>query len=273
MSGLSCLPVTTADSGELSVHETDFVAIRPGRPQPSRAIYAPRASVVSIVLADPAELMHLAVRALVGLKSRFVVVGTATTAVAAEQLVRRHRPGIVLSEADLAGESGIELCRWVRQASPVSQVVILTGRDEPLLARSALIAGAAGFLLKDIPADALVTALGQVAAGNTVVDSRLGGSASHSQRIDPSDELGFSRRERDVLAELVAGLDNRSIAGRLCISEETVKSHLKAVFRKLGARDRSHAVALVLGSALPVVRPGYQVRRACAPAGRELVRQ
>jgi DNA-binding NarL/FixJ family response regulator len=201
------------------------------------------------MLADPAELVHLAVKTLLADDPRYARPITATSFAAAEHLVRQIRPGLLISEIDLGGKSGIDLCRWVRCASPNTAVVILTSRNEPLLATAALAAGATGYLLKDSPPDVLQASLEQAAAGRTVVDDRLGWHGGLAQRVDAADQLGFSRREREVLGELVGGQDNRSIAATLGIAEETVKSHLKSIFRKLGARDRAHALALVIGTA------------------------
>ena len=201
------------------------------------------------MLADPAELVHLAVRTLLAEDARYSRPMAATTVAAAEQLIRRIRPGLLISEVDLSGKSGIELCRWVRRASPITQVVFLTSRNEPLLATAALAAGAVGYLLKDSPPDVLRASLEQAAAGHTVIDDRLGWHGEAAHRVDAADQLGFSRREREVLGELVSGQDNRSIAATLGIAEQTVKSHLKSIFRKLGARDRAHALALALGTA------------------------
>jgi DNA-binding NarL/FixJ family response regulator len=205
--------------------------------------------LVRAVVVDEAELMHFAIRALLAAAPGVSLVASARSVAAGEQLVRRVRPDLLICDTDIAGESGIGLCRWVRQVSPATRVAVLTGRDEPLLAQSALAAGAHGYLLKDsAPAD-LMSYLEEAAAGLRVLDQRLGRARRHEHRTDPTDAFGLSRREREVLGELVAGLPNKGIAERLCISEDTVKSHVKAIFRKLGARDRAHAVALALGTA------------------------
>jgi DNA-binding CsgD family transcriptional regulator len=99
------------------------------------------------------------------------------------------------------------------------------------------------------------------------VNVRRGNTRAGPGAADPLADAGFSRREREVLAELVGGLDNRAIASRLCISEETVKCHVKAIFRKLGARDRAHAVAVALGAAPPQA-PVVPLRPAAAAAPR-----
>jgi DNA-binding NarL/FixJ family response regulator len=201
------------------------------------------------VIVDDAELMHVAVRALLSSVPGYSLVASSRSVGAGEQLVRRVRPDLLICDADIAGESGLGLCRWVRQVSPATCVAILTSRDEPLLAQSALAAGAHGYLLKDSAPEDLVSYLEEAAAGLRVLDQRLGRTRRSDHRTDPTDEFGLSRREREVLGEMLAGLANKRIAERLCISEDTVKSHVKAIFRKLGARDRAHAVALALGTA------------------------
>ncbi len=208
-----------------------------------------QACLVRSVVVDDAELIHFAVRALLSALPGYSLIASARSVGAGEQLIHRTRPDLLICEADIGGESGIGLCRWVRQACPATAVVILTGRDEPLVAQSALAAGAQGYLLKDsAPAD-LTSYLEEAVAGLRVLDPRLGRARRHDHRTDPTDEFGLSRREHEVLSEMLAGFDNKTIAERLCISEDTVKSHVKAIFRKLGARDRTHAVALALGTA------------------------
>lgn len=205
-------------------------------------------ATISVILADHAELMHLAMRELLARNTGYYLTAAAATVSAAEQLAARSRPMLLICEVDIGGESGLGLCRRVRRVSPATRVVILTDQDDPALARSALATGASGYLLKDSGREALLASLDLAAAGFAVLDDRLG--RSQQRRIsDAADDYGFSRRERDVLGQMVAGLDNKSIARTLCIAEDTVKTHMKAIFRKLGARDRAHAVALALGTA------------------------
>jgi DNA-binding NarL/FixJ family response regulator len=229
------------------------------------------AGPVRAVVVDEAELMHFAVRALLSTVPGYTLVASARSVGDAEQLIRRVRPDLLICDVDIAGESGIGLCRWVRQASPATCMAILTSRDEPLLAQSALTAGVHGYLLKDSAPEDLAAYLDEVAAGMRVLDQRLGRSRQGEHRTDPTDEFGLSRREREVLGEVLAGLDNKRIADRLCISEDTVKSHVKAIFRKLGARDRAHAVALALGTAAVAgqhLYPAPQIPAQRRPAGR-----
>jgi DNA-binding NarL/FixJ family response regulator len=210
--------------------------------------------LVRVVHADDAPLMHLALRAMLASTPGFTVVGSAATVTEAEQLVLRARPDLLITDSDLAGECGISLCRW---ASTRTAAVILTGRDDPHLAMSALASGAAGYLLKGTRPEQLVAYLRQAARGLQVMDERLGLSSRVVESPDRIAEFGLSRREREVLDEILRGLGNRAIAQRLCISEDTVKSHVKAIFRKLGARDRGHAIALALGTATSADRASH----------------
>jgi DNA-binding NarL/FixJ family response regulator len=240
--------------------------------RPKAALAGSRGSLVRVVLADEAPLMHLAVRSMLASMRDLIVAASASGIAEAEQLVLRVQPELLITDVDLAGESGLGLCRWTRSVSPPTVVVVLTNRDEPVLAQCALAAGAAGYLLKSSPPDALTAGLREAARGGRVLDERLGASRPGPALADAAAEFGLSRRERDVLDELLMGLDNRAIAGRLCISEDTVKSHVKAIFRKLGARDRAHAMALALGTAVTDLtacpRPGSGSVMAGQGAGR-----
>jgi DNA-binding NarL/FixJ family response regulator len=207
------------------------------------------AGVVRVVHADDSPLMHLAMRAMLAATPGFTVAGSAANVAEAEQMILRTRPDLLITDSDLAGECGVGLCRWARRTSPRIVVVILSRHDDPDLAMSALTAGAAGYLLKGTRPEELLGYLRRASRGQQVLDDRLGQTAQAIDDRDRIAEFGLSRREREVLDEILHGLGNRAIAQRLCVSEETVKSHVKAIFRKLGARDRGHAIALALGTA------------------------
>jgi DNA-binding NarL/FixJ family response regulator len=215
------------------------------------------------VLVDDEELMHLAVGALLAGMPGYALAGSVDSIGAAKRLVHQVLPELLICEACIRGQSGIGLCWWVPSASPRTGVVILTGRDEPRLAQSALDAGARGYLLKSSPPGVLASYLEQISAGRRVLDERLGQAQAPAPELRLMEQAGLSPREREVLGEVLCGYGNKTIAGRLHISEDTVKSHMKAIFRKLGARDRAHAVALALGRAQPqaiLLRGGNAVR-------------
>jgi len=146
--------------------------------------------VVDAVVVDEAELIHSAIRALLAAAPGCRVVAAARSVGAGKQLVRRLGPGLLICDSDIAGESGIGLCQWVRQVSPATRVAILTSRDEPLLAQSALAAGAYGYLLKDSAPQDLAGYLEEVAASLRVLDQRLGRAVRpQARRAGLADEL------------------------------------------------------------------------------------
>src|ERR1700722_921168 len=128
----------------------------------------------AVVIPDDSPLMHLAVRSMLAGAPGLTLAAAASTVPAAEQLIQRVRPDLLVCDTAIGADSGVALCRWTRQASPVTAVVMLTSRDEPLLVQSALAAGAIGYLLKDSAAEVLLASLGLAAAGRLVLDERPG---------------------------------------------------------------------------------------------------
>ena len=183
---------------------------------------------------------------------RVRVVGQAVDADEAQRLVKTLNPDIVLSDVRLRHSSGLDLCRELVEGDPTRRVVLLSAYDDEQYLFQALRAGAAGYLLKRVDGEELVRHLERVAEGEIVVDSAMAGraaaSAARLQRGEfwPGAALGLSQRESEVLSLLVAGLSNRAIAGRLVVGEETVKSHVSSIYRKLDVNDRAGAVAVAL---------------------------
>jgi DNA-binding NarL/FixJ family response regulator len=205
-----------------------------------------RGPVIRIVLVDDARLIHEALRAILRRTSAFAYVGAALTVDEGARQMHRERPEILICETEIAGQSSLDLCRWVRRTAPSTRVVMLSYRDDMALARTSLEMGASAYLLKTVTPDDLLQRLRDVMCGLTVLDERL---AEHRPERDIDRKFGLSPREREVLAALSLGLDNRMIAQRLHITHDTVKSHVKSILRKLDARDRTHAVVISLQAA------------------------
>ena len=167
-------------------------------------------------------------------------------------MVTALSPDVVLCDVRLRGSSGLDLCRRLAESNPGCRVLLLSVYDDEQYLYQALRAGAAGYLLKRVTGEELVKSLEQVNAGGTVVDGTMAARvASSAARLDsgefwPGARVGLSQRESEVLGLMVAGLSNRAIASRLVISDETVKSHTRAIYRKLGVGDRAGAVATAL---------------------------
>jgi len=184
---------------------------------------------------------------------RVRVVASCANAEDAERQVAALDPDVVVSDVRLRGSlSGLDLCRRLVERDPARKVVLLSAYDDEQYLFQALRAGAAGYLLKWVDGQDLVRHLERAAEGEIVVDPTMAGRAvSSAARLQagefwPGARLGLTQRESEVLAHLVAGLSNRAIAGKLVLGEETVKSHVRAIYRKLEVGDRAGAVATAL---------------------------
>lgn len=212
-----------------------------------------QATPLRLVVVDDHEMVVQGLKAMLApFRGRVRVVGTAHDAVAAMETVLSLAPDIVLCDIRMAGDSGLDLCRRLHERLPEQKVVLLSVYDDEQYLFQALRAGAAGYLLKRIGGEELVRQLELAASGVTVVDATMAGRAAASAaRLErnefwPGARLGLTHRESEVLALLVAGHSNRAVAAELVIGEETVKSHVRAVLRKLDVPDRTAAVAAAL---------------------------
>jgi DNA-binding NarL/FixJ family response regulator len=211
-----------------------------------------------LVMVDDHEMVLEGLKALLArFPGRVRVVGQAVSADEAEPLVAALDPDVVVSDVRLRGSaSGLDLCRRLVEADPNRRVVLLSAYDDEQYLFQALRAGAAGYLLKSIDREELVRQLERAAKGETVVDPAMAGRAAASAaRLQagefwPGAHLSLTQRESEVLGFLVAGLSNRAIASKLVLAEETVKSHVRAIFRKLDVKDRAGAVAVALREGL-----------------------
>ena len=165
-------------------------------------------------------------------------------------LVETARPDAVVVELGSGKAATLNACRDLRRKFPRVTIVALATSEDPAVVNEAVAAGVRGYLLLNTSPTLLGWAILAARAGRTVVDPQI-------RRVEPSaapvgkpfaPQVPLTRREQDVLDELLQGQSNRQIGRNLFISEDTVKSHVKAILRKLGARDRAHAVSLVLSS-------------------------
>jgi DNA-binding NarL/FixJ family response regulator len=180
------------------------------------------------------------------------IVGESSDSREAAQVVAEQKPDAVLLDVRLRGTSGLDLCTEILARAPDCKVVFLTVYDDEQYLYQALRVGAAGFLLKRIRGGELVDHLCRICEGEILIDPALAGRVAlsaarlHRGEFWPGAHLGLTQRESEVLSLLVAGLSNRAIAAKLVVSEETVKTHSRGVYRKLGVSDRAGAVAAAL---------------------------
>jgi DNA-binding NarL/FixJ family response regulator len=219
--------------------------------------------VIRALVADDQQIVREGFSALLATQPDIDVVAAAADGAEAVRLSREHTPDVVLMDVRMPVMDGIqatrELCRGGDE--PVPRILILTTFDLDEYVYDALQAGASGFLLKDVRAEALFDAVRVVAAGDAllapVITRRL---IAEFARLRPRRELrpdeltGLTPREREILGLLAEGLSNHEIAERLVLSDETVKTHVSHVLRKLGLRDRAQAVVVAYESGLVVPR-------------------
>lgn len=207
---------------------------------------------VRVLVLDHQQMVREGLRAMLAGRSSVEVVGLAEDRPGAIEAMERLRPDVVLLDIKFAQGIGLEICREIRDRWPAAKVIILTTHEAEMHVFEALRAGARGYLLMGIRVEPLIQAIESVCDGETVLDQSLGGSLAlraaqrGGSRDWPGARVGLSRRESDVLQEMSRGRDNANIARALYISEDTVKTHVKAIFRKLGVHDRAHAVAIAL---------------------------
>lgn len=214
---------------------------------------SPTAGPLRVVLVDDHEMVIAGLKAMLAqFRGRVRVVGEAIGVEQVMPVVAGLNPDIVLCDVRMQGASGLDLCAALRERHPGTKVVLLSVYDDEQYLFQALRAGAAGYLLKKISGDELVRQLELAHTGVTVIDAGLAGRAVDTAARLQSDEFwpgarqGLTQRESEVLSLMVSGLSNRGIAARLVVSDETIKSHLRAIYRKLGVNDRSGAVATAL---------------------------
>ena len=208
---------------------------------------------VRIVLVDDHEMVIEGLKAmLAAFTDRVTVVGQAIGAERALSVVDDLDPDIVLSDVRMQGSSGLDLCQTLRQRRSDRKVVMLSVYDDEQYLFQALRVGASGYLLKSISGDELVRQLEFVHGGATAIDpgmaARAADTAARMQRDEfwPGARQGLTQRESEILSHVVSGLSNRGIASKLVIGDETVKTHLRSIYRKLGVSDRTGAVATAL---------------------------
>lgn len=208
---------------------------------------------VRLMLVDDHEMVIEGLKAmLTTFADRVEVVGQAVGAEQALRVVDDVDPDIVLCDVRMQGASGLDLCAELRGRNPGRKVVMLSVYDDEQYLFQALRVGASGYLLKSIGSDDLVRQLELVHRGETAIDpgmaARAVDTAARLQRDEfwPGARHGLTQRESEILSCVVNGLSNKGIATKLVIGDETVKTHLRSIYRKLGVADRTGAAATAL---------------------------
>jgi len=204
------------------------------------------ADAIRLLLVDDHEVVRIGLKTLFAKSPGIEVAGEADSVAEAVAQSRRLRPDVVLMDLRLPDGTGIDACRDILSRNPATRVLFLTSYSDEEAVRATVLAGAAGYLLKEIGHQALIDAIRAVAAGQSILDPKVTqtvmeqighvGAASGPEQLSP--------QEKRVLAQVVEGKTNKQIAAALGLSDKTVKNYLSNAFQKLQVNRRSHAAVM-----------------------------
>lgn len=201
---------------------------------------------IRVVLVDDHEVVRTGLRHMLDRCMGIEIVGEASTADAALACVSARHPDIVLLDLKLPGRQGLDVLPDLIALHPAPQVIVLTVHDDDALVLGAVRAGAAGYVLKHAGRDELESAIRRVHAGGNYFSSDVLGALVHGERHADRQDISLTPRELEILKLLAAGCTNREIGEQLYLSPDTIKTHLRNLYRKLEVDSRAHAVAMAL---------------------------
>jgi two-component system response regulator DevR len=202
---------------------------------------------IRLFLLDDHEIVRRGIADLLSSAPDIEVVGEAATVAQALARIPASRPDVAVLDARLPDGSGIDVCREVRSRHPEIRCVILTSYDDDEALFAAVLAGASGYLLKQIRSSSLTDAIRAVAAGQSLIDPLLTGKLLERLRrpAEPDSRIsGLSERELEILDLIAEGLSNREIGQRLFLAEKTVKNYVSSLLSKLKLQRRTQAAVL-----------------------------
>jgi two-component system, NarL family, response regulator DevR len=206
------------------------------------------AAPTTLIVVDDHEVVRQGLVALLDRRAGFQVVAEAGTAAEAVEQARRFRPNLVVMDVRLPDGSGIEACRDIRSELPDTRVVMLTSYPDEDAVLAAIVAGASGYLLKQVRARDLVAALETVAAGGSLLDPAVTGKVLERMRriaTDDDELAALTQQERKILALVAEGKTNKEIAADVFLSDKTVKNYVSSILAKLNLERRAQAAAYV----------------------------
>lgn len=206
-------------------------------------------SKVRVFLLDDHEVVRRGLKELLESDGSIEVVGEAASVAQANARIPAVRPDVAILDARLPDGSGIEVCRQVRSADPSIRAIILTSFDDDDALFAAIMAGAAGYILKQVSGDDLVSAVHKVAQGAALLDPQVTEKVMtrlrQGDQNEPAELKSLSPQERRILDLVAEGLTNRQIGEELFLAEKTVKNYMSSILSKLGLERRTQAAIFV----------------------------
>ncbi|MDV6014218.1 response regulator transcription factor [Haloechinothrix sp. LS1_15] len=203
--------------------------------------------MINIFLVDDHEVVRRGLAELLESDPELTVVGEAATVSEAMARIPPLRPDIAVLDVRLPDGNGVELCRDLRSALPELNCLMLTSFTDDHAMLDAILAGAGGYVIKDIKGTDLIEAVREVASGRSLLDNRAAAALMNKVRDDASDNGpldALTERERDLLTLIGEGLTNRQIAQRMYLAEKTVKNYVSRLLTKLGMERRTQVAVL-----------------------------
>jgi two-component system response regulator DevR len=202
---------------------------------------------IRVFLLDDHEVVRRGLKDLLEAEGDIEIVGEAGTVAEATARIPALRPHVAVLDARLPDGSGIDVCRDVRSVDPTIRALILTSYDDDEALFAAILAGAAGYVLKQIGSSDLVDGVRRVAAGQSLIDPSLTARVLERVRNGPAEHeelASLTDQERKILALIAEGLTNRQIGERMYLAEKTVKNYVSSILAKLGLERRTQAAVL-----------------------------
>lgn len=203
------------------------------------------ADTVRVYLLDDHEVVRRGLRELLESEGDIEIIGETGSAATASARIPALRPDVAVLDARLPDGSGIEVCRHIRSADPNIRAIILTSFDDDEALFSSIMAGASGYVLKQVTGQDLLSAVRHVAAGGSLLDPQV--TEKVMQRLreggssEPDELKSLTAQERRILELVAEGLTNRQIGERLFLAEKTVKNYMSSILAKLGLERRTQA--------------------------------
>ena len=201
----------------------------------------------TLLIVDDSEVVRVGLRALIGAEADIEIVGEAKSVGDAVEKATHLRPEVILLDVRLPDGSGIDACRQILRRMPEARVIILTSVIDDRIVDDAIRAGAHGYLLKEIDARGLLSAIRDVAVGKSILDPAVTARVMQMVRTGGTARDGLSLlspQEKRVLALIAEGCTNKEVGVKLGLSEKTVKNYLRTVFEKLQVSRRAEAAAI-----------------------------
>jgi DNA-binding NarL/FixJ family response regulator len=200
------------------------------------------------MLVDDHEVVREGLRALLTKRPGLTVVAEAGTASEAVREAARTRPDIIVMDVRLPDGTGVEACREILEAQPEAKVIMLTSFADEQAVMASIMAGAAGFVLKQTRSRVLLEAIETVQAGGSLLDPAVTAGVLDRMRKGSEEDdalLGLTEQERKILSLIAEGKTNKAIAAEVFLSDKTVKNYVSSILSKLGMSRRSEAAAFM----------------------------